>query len=113
MSGLARLTIVNPVAIPNAETDGGERFPPPGDQRLSTARRWRLLERQAERPGRPGPDQGEPGDALPPTSASSTSIGELGGTNRYLSPGQLDHARRRGATPRSAPRPTAAVAARG
>ena len=89
MSEPARLSIVNPVATPNAETDDGERFPP--------APRPATLDGQTVALYWNGKQNGL--DALARTRELLEKrftgvrflevIGELGGTNRYLSAEQL------------------------
>jgi hypothetical protein len=89
MSETARLTIVNPVATPNAETDQGDRFPP--------AARPATLDGKTVALYWNGKQNGL--DALARTKELLEKrftgvrfldiIGELGGTNRYLSEDQL------------------------
>ena len=89
MSEPSRLTVVNPVATPNAETDQGERFPP--------AHRPATLDGKTIALYWNGKQNGL--DALSRTREMLQKrftglrfldvIGELGGTNRYLSADQL------------------------
>ena len=61
MDDTATLTIVNPVAEPLAHEEDAERFPPaPRPETLDGQTHCALLERQAERPRRAGPREGEP-----------------------------------------------------
>jgi hypothetical protein len=89
MSGSARLTIVNPVATPNAETVEGDRFPPAPRPSTLDGKRVGLYWN--------GKQNGL--HALARTKELLEKrftgvrfldvIGELGGTNRYLSEDQL------------------------
>ena len=86
---MSRLTIVNPVAEPEAHAEGADRSPPadrPGTlDGLTVALYWNgkqnglpALERTREHLERMYKD-----------IQFIDVFGELGGTNRYLSPGQL------------------------
>jgi hypothetical protein len=90
LSEKASLEIVNPVATPTADTDGGERFPPAQRPNTLDGKRVALYWN--------GKQNGL--DALARTRETFSKrfagirflevTGALGGTNRYLSPEQLD-----------------------